>query len=493
MRLSKLRLFASAAAFAACFTSHAGAQAPDTLRGVVTDSATNAFLQDVDVSSEGASAKTGANGTFTLVLGATAIRSGAAFAPGIAWNDANAAFVWTASLGNVSIRVRDAWGRLAAEYVSGGKNSFSLAGLPPGIYLAAVRAQGAAYGYRIVHLRNGMGNFVSSAAVGAAPLAKAANSSKAHDLLFSKDGYASKTETVAAGTASNAYVTVKLQASGSGGKALETLQLSATSGTVTGKVTLDSTQIYLLKATGSIDFGADKVDAEYDFGSGAGRDSVGGADVGVDFGIRTYRIAKLVPALVGRMKWFGPYRADHAYYQLVIGEAKPVSLKLLHAGSGAGTGNITVSIMQMSPSNPLAGKEIDTVWAHVTKDSVHTHVPTALGAQYVLQCDGQGKVGGARLGMGDADYMDYDAAGAGQYDVGDQNTDYGLGVDEIYPGPKANTLTPRKRWWGKFRKDHIYYMMFTGTGHTVDFIFYDSGFGDNLATDHMTVRVFPAP
>jgi hypothetical protein len=260
-------------------------------------------------------------------------------------------------------------------------------------------------------------------------------------------------------------------------------------------VNLDSGELYLLKAVGSFDFGNSKVDAEYaSTGGAAGQDSLGGADLGVDFGLKTLRVAKLVVIPPGRMKWFGAYRSDHTYYINVEGAGKPLSVKLMKGNlSGAGTGAITVSVIRLTPPPAQVGTEIDTVHAHLYKDTTHTHITTVQGTVYLLQCDGQGKVGGARLGMGDAENMDYDAAGGGRLDVGDANTDYGLGVDEIYPGAKANTLTPRKNWWGNFRKDHIYYQLFAGTGKPIAFEFYDSGYGDNLKTDFLTVRVFPVP
>lgn len=505
MRFQKLAalLFAASAAFTT-LASRAAAQAADTLRGVVSDSASSAPLEGVEVSSDGSTTQTAANGSFMLVISATGVHEFSA-APGFVFDPSHAAFIWPASAGPVDITVRDAFGRATAERNGGVGNSFSFAALPPGLYTASIRVGGAEYLYQVMHLR-GAGDFAraswarraaSAQATAAGAAAKpaselaAAVTSKSHDLAFAKTGYVGKTVTVPAGTPGTTSVTVKLAAEAAG-KWLETLSVSAALGTAAGKVSLDSNEIYLIKASGSIDFGVAKIDAEYDFFSGIGKDSAGGADVGVDFGVRTPRIAKLVPPLVGRMHWVGPYRADHTYYVVVNGEGQPMSLKLLRGGNGPGSGNITVSVMKLSPTNSL-GKELDTTWAHTGKDSVHSHLATTLGTQYILQCDGQGHVGGARLAMGDADYMDYDANGVGRLDVGDVNTDYGLGVDEIYPGTKANTLTPRKRWWGNFRKDHIYYMVFTGTGHTIDYIYYDSGYGDNLASDHLTVRVFAAP
>ena len=107
---------------------------------------------------------------------------------------------------------------------------------------------------------------------------------------------------------------------------------------------------------------------------------------------------------------------------------------------------------------------------------------------YLLQASGSGKVGGGGLGRGDAEYMDYKADGSGAEDIGDHNIDYGLGVDEADP-----RKSPRQNWWGPFRLDHIYYMLFVGTGQPIHFHYYDSVYSDNSPTDRLTVNVFPVP
>jgi hypothetical protein len=188
------------------------------------------------------------------------------------------------------------------------------------------------------------------------------------------------------------------------------------------------------------------------------------------------------------MKWFGPYRADHVYYVIVNGEGKALSLNLLGPGAGPGTGNITISIYRLSPTPASVGNLVDTVMVPLTNASTKSTGATMVGTVYLLQCGGQGPVGGGGIGDGDADWMDYAADGAGKVDIGDAHTDYGLGVDEPFVGA-ANTNSPRKRWWGQWRMDHTYYMLFAGTGSPIEFNYYDSGYADNSTTVMLTVRL----
>jgi hypothetical protein len=69
-------------------------------------------------------------------------------------------------------------------------------------------------------------------------------------------------------------------------------------------------------------------------------------------------------------------------------------------------------------------------------------------------------------------------------------------VDEVEgPAPCMGGIVyvHRKNWWGPFRNDHIYYMLFAGTGQPISFLYYDSGYGDNSPTDTITLRIFPVP
>jgi hypothetical protein len=36
-------------------------------------------------------------------------------------------------------------------------------------------------------------------------------------------------------------------------------------------------------------------------------------------------------------------------------------------------------------------------------------------------------------------------------------------------------------------------MVFTGTGKPIQFLYFDSGYGDNSPTDKLTVKIFAAP
>jgi hypothetical protein len=279
--------------------------------------------------------------------------------------------------------------------------------------------------------------------------------------------------------------------SGAGGDSanvIESILVPASGASAASKTLLDAGELFLLKATGTLDAGADKFDAEYGgFASGGtGQDVEAGIDVGVDTGFKLER----VPAgtMAGRKKWFGSYRADHTYYVIVTGTGAALSLKMVLPAGASGTGGVTVSIMRLSPSPSALPSALESLKAPVTNQRASSTLTTALSTVYLLQVSGSGKCGGNNLGLGDADWMDWDVNGVGKEDIGDNNVDYGLGVDE------SNTaVTPRLRWWGPWRKDHTYYMLFAGTGNPVAFYYYDSGYGDNSTTDKLTVQIFSVP
>lgn len=273
-------------------------------------------------------------------------------------------------------------------------------------------------------------------------------------------------------------------------KALESERVTGDGRAVRFQTSLDAGELYLLKAVGSVKVGEDAVDAEYGgFSAGTpGQDVVGGTDVGVDVGIP----AQDVPAGVapGRKHWFGGYRPDHTYYMIVNGAGQPLTLRLLTNGGKARGGGITVSVFRLSPAPPALPKPLESVSVHVLERTASTVLTTRPTDVYLLQASGSGRVGGGGLGQGDAEYMDYSADGTGQVDIGDLHTDYGLGVDEA-----DQSVTPRLRKWGLWRKDHTYYMLFAGTGRPINFFYYDvkGGYGDNSPTDTLTVKVFPVP
>ena len=280
---------------------------------------------------------------------------------------------------------------------------------------------------------------------------------------------------------------------GSGG-ALEAISVPA-GGTVTkSKMNLDSGALFLLKAVGSLKAGtgADAqygdMDAEYGgiTAGGTGQDIVAGVDVGIDVGFSVER----APAgtTVGRKKWFGPYRSDHTYGVIVTGAGAPLSLKTIQPPSSTATGAITVSILRLSPTPTQTLVVLDSFNAPLTNRIVHSNMTTTMSTVYLLKVAGSGKVGGNTLGLGDADWMDWAANGNGRVDVGDGNVDYGLGVDEF-----NTAVSPRLRWWGPWRQDHTYYMLFAGTGNTIGFMYYDIGYGDNSATDMLALQVLELP
>jgi len=275
---------------------------------------------------------------------------------------------------------------------------------------------------------------------------------------------------------------------GSTATIIESILVPTGGASVASKTLLDSGELFLLKATGVVDTGSDQLDAEYGgfAAGGTGQDLESGIDVGVDTGFKLERVPAGTTA--GRKKWFGSYRSDHTYYQIVTGTGAAMSLKMVAPAGTTGTGSITVSILRLSPSPPNLPGLLDTFKAPVTNQTVHSTLTTATSVVYLLQASGSGKCGGNNLGLGDADWMDWDVNGVGKEDIGDNNVDYGLGVDE------ANTaVTPRLRWWGPWRKDHTYYMLFAGTGNHIAFYYYDSGYGDNSTTDKLTVEIFSVP
>jgi hypothetical protein len=257
--------------------------------------------------------------------------------------------------------------------------------------------------------------------------------------------------------------------------AIESVSLSAAHPQVRLPIALKNGQLYLLKATGVLRNGKNVLDAEYLNGA----DFIGKADVGVDVGLPAPRNAP------GRMKWFGGYRKDHSYAMIVTGAGRPLDLRLIGAG---GKGSITVAVMPLS--GKALGKPLESLKVSVMEVKEYSKLVTKPSTVYLLECAGQGRVGGGGLGMGDADYMDYRADGAGHEDIGDRNTDYGLGIDEA-----NQDITPRKRWWGPFRLDHDYFMLFEGTGKPIQFFYYDvkGGYGDNSPTDRLKVNIFKLP
>jgi hypothetical protein len=299
---------------------------------------------------------------------------------------------------------------------------------------------------------------------------------------------------------------------------VETISVPGAGTPVSFKTSLPQGSLYLLKAAGSVGVGGQEVDAEYvaaPDGSGS-MDSMGTTDVGIDVGrLQPHPMnhTTMVPDGPGRMKWYGGFRSDHTYYMWLTGAGMPLTLKLV-TGAGAGSGSITVSLFELGspppamwtpnsaatpslPPPPQIGRDaLDTVYVPVaTMTATMGKVATTAGAVYLLQASSAAICGGGGLHMGDAEYMDWSAAGTG-FNDGEGKADFGIGVDEPTPmGPPAvgSTYTHRKNWWGPFRNDHVYYMIYAGTGKPVTFYYYDSGYGDNSPTQTLPVQIFPVP
>jgi hypothetical protein len=287
------------------------------------------------------------------------------------------------------------------------------------------------------------------------------------------------------------------------------------------KTVLASGAVYLLKATGSADVGGKKQDAEYEAGAdgNGAADQVGAMDVGIDTGLlqpHAMNHTTKVPDGPGRLKWYGAFRADHTYYTWVTGAGKALTLKLLAGASG--TGAIDVALYELGPAPPAVytiaasdkpappaapkiGREaLETVQVPMMKTIVAGTIATDPNTVYLLQASGVGQVSRGVVSpdhnhMGDAQYMDWPASGA-KYNDGECGAEFGIGVDETAgPAPCMGGIVyeHRKNWWGPYRNDHIYYMLYAGTGKPISFLYYDSGYGDNSPTQTLTVQIFPAP
>jgi hypothetical protein len=364
---------------------------------------------------------------------------------------------------------------------SGNGDSGDHAGAP------AMAGSNASGGAAIAGAPGSQGGLGGGGAAGASPAGAGAAAAGGANPIGGAAGSAAGTPGEAGGGSSGAG-----GGSGSGGSvgALEAVSVPAGGAAVMSKMNLDSGALFLLKAVGALKAGtgADAqygdLDAEYGgiTAGGTGEDTVAGVDVGIDVGFKVER------GTPGRKKWFGPYRSDHTYYVIVTGAGAPLSLKTIQPASSTATGVITVSIFRLSPTPTPMPVVLDSFNATLTNQIVHSNMTTTTSTVYLLKVSGEGKVGGNNLALGDADYMDYAPNGDGKVDIGDGNVDYGLGVDEF-----STKVSPRLRWWGPWRQDHTYYMLFAGTGSPIGFMYYDIGYGDNSATDLLPVQILELP
>jgi hypothetical protein len=329
---------------------------------------------------------------------------------------------------------------------------------------------------------------------------------------------------------------------------LETVRLPANGAPATFTTSLDRDATYLLRATGNVNVGGQMVDAEFAFAAGgAGTDVVNGVDVGIDVGLlwpnRPTRFTQVEPG-PSRMKWNASpaidannvvtpgaaFRADSTYYMIAIGNGHPLLLKLVLPNGATGTGSIAVSLYALSPTPPAryqpahsvtptppappktCGEALDTVDVPVGAPTVVTGAfKTDASKIYLLQASGTAPVGAAALGDGDAEYMDFGPdVGVNGFNDGEACADFGLGVDELTVGHCRNNAMclHRKNWWGTvgvdknttamfdsptYRNDHIYYMIYPGTGKPLSFLYFDSGYGDNKPPFDVLVRIFAMP
>jgi hypothetical protein len=133
------------------------------------------------------------------------------------------------------------------------------------------------------------------------------------------------------------------------------------------------------------------------------------------------------------------------------------------------------------------GTSIESVMVPMSAPTpVMSKATTTKGAVYVLQGAGTGVVGGGK--KGDAEYDDFSPTGTGALE-GEGGVDFGIGVDE--PDTKAHN--PRLSKWGPIRNDHIYFMLYAGTGNTLSFTYYDTNYNDNGKMDTLTATIFAAP
>lgn len=270
--------------------------------------------------------------------------------------------------------------------------------------------------------------------------------------------------------------------SGGGGTPLETLAALPSGAAIMSKTSLMAGNLYLLRARGAIAVGAMGEDAKFtDFtADGTGASATGG---GVQVTGFAPPDAKFPPA-TGANAWFGDFRADHVYYMLVTGGGGPLSFKVAKPGTGD---PIAIAILLLTSPTSMIGNPIEAVMVPMAAPTpVMSKATTTKGAVYVLEGAGTGVVGGGK--KGDAEYDDFSPTGTGALE-GEGGVDFGIGVDE--PNTKAND--PRLRKWGPIRNDHIYFMLFAGTGSSVSFTYYDSAYGDNGKTDMLTATIFAAP
>lgn len=189
--------------------------AADSVRGIVTDDLDQP-LDGVYVTGSWGIARTKGDGSFQMALptstgiGPIAPMGGET---GVLWNPERGAFTWPGVDGDVSIRVQDIRGRLAARLSSrkgAAAGEFSLADLPQGNHIAAITVRNRTDAYRIVRLPGGASTLLGAVSRSSGPAFLAKSAALPNTLTFTKAGYKPGT---AAATGS-AAVKVKLASDG---------------------------------------------------------------------------------------------------------------------------------------------------------------------------------------------------------------------------------------------------------------------------------------
>jgi hypothetical protein len=282
------------------------------------------------------------------------------------------------------------------------------------------------------------------------------------------------------------------------GAALESIEVPASGASVSFRTSFERDALYLLKAVGAVNLAGQRLDAEYAGSDPANAaDLVAGVDVGIDTGLLQINPANgrtAVPPGPGRAKWFGKARGDAVYFMVVTGAGQPLSLELrAPPGPTAGSGSIRVSAFRLTPLPPGIGEplELVTVDGELKTSIQMSKLVPAEGSVYLLQCAGELQVGGPG-NLGDAEFDDYRPDGTG-WNEGEGGVDFGVGVDEPVIGMGH---TPRKYKWGPYRKDHVYYMLYAGTGKPIVFNYHDTGgrtgrYNDNAGS--LPVKIFAVP
>lgn len=200
----------------AILVSVASGDVIDTIKGVVSDSASGNLLAAVTVASESVSALTDTAGAFTLAIPSTRVVlfQSPRRLPTLVWHPENGSFTWSNHSGAVSITVHSMQGNVVARGVMGkaaGIATFSIANLPQGIYAVTIAAQGQMSLYTInslkVHQARSFSMISQSFPSGSSP--KALATYKAHGLTFARVNFDSLRLSVPAGAQTGLAVKMK--------------------------------------------------------------------------------------------------------------------------------------------------------------------------------------------------------------------------------------------------------------------------------------------